>query len=144
MMRKMAMMTTTTTTIMMIIDFTAGNVLFIFLLFYSNRLCLKYEQTLKLLVTKFRIGGSFYLTVIRVRFQNNFTGLFSWTFQLRTVAPNIFLRLIYHTLAIKGDVRNVSHKYVRNVSNTMSSFHCISSRNNFIQKYLYNVFTDFA
>ena len=74
------MMTTTTTTIMMIIDFTAGNVLFIFLLFYSNRLCLKYEQTLKLLVTKFRIGGSFYLTVIHVRFQNNFTGLFSWTF----------------------------------------------------------------
>lgn len=139
------MMTTTTTTIMMIIDFTAGNFSFLFIFFfYSNRLSLKYEQTLKLLVTKFRIGGSFYLTVIRVRFQNNFTGLFSWTFQLRTVAPNIFLRLIYHTLAIKADVRNVSHKYVRNVSNTLSSFHCISSRNNFIQKYLYNAFTDFA
>ena len=56
------------TTIMMIIDFTAANFLFIYLFIYSNRLCLKYEQTLKLLVTKFRIGGSFYLTVIRVRF----------------------------------------------------------------------------
>lgn len=74
------MMTTTTTTIMMIIDFTAGNFSLLFIFFYSNRLSLKYEQTLKLLVTKFRIGGSFYLTVIRVRFQNNFTGLFSWTF----------------------------------------------------------------
>ena len=74
------MMTTTTTTIMMIIDFTVGNFLFIYLFFYRNRLCLKYEQTLKLLVTKFQIGGSVYLTVIRVRFQNNFTGLFSWTF----------------------------------------------------------------
>lgn len=143
-MRRMAMMTTTTTTIMMIIDFTAGNFSFLFIFFYSNRLSLKYEQTLKLLVTKFRIGGSFYLTVIRVRFQNNFTGLFSWTFQLRTVAPNIFLRLIQHTLAIKADARNVRHKYIRNVSNTLSSFHCISSRNNFIQKYLYNAFTDFA
>ena len=90
MMRRMAMMTTTTTTIMMIIDLLQV----IFYFFYSNRLCLKYEQTLKLLVTKFRIGGSFYLTVIRVRFQNNFTGLFSWTLQLGSFAPNIFLRLI--------------------------------------------------
>ena len=58
-MMRMAMMTTTTTTTMMIIDFTAGNFLFIYLFFYSNRLWLKYEQTLKLLVTKFELETRF-------------------------------------------------------------------------------------